>query len=494
MTSLTSQRFASMMHRVRAIGIGFRRTCLAAAVLLAMPAPALAHAHLLKTAPASGATIRIAPTQLVLTFSEAPTLAVSTLRLLGPDSAPVSLGTLTHDAGANTLAASITGALRAGRYTVLWQTAGDDGHVQHGSYSFVIAEGSAGLTPLAAATSDATHRDSLRAEAPAAAARRDSVVAPMQPAGFDVSSPLYVLVRWVQFAALLLLVGAVAFRWWILPRAGTALDDDGRRALAAGTASAGLWASLLLGLTMLARLVAQVATMRGLAGPSPTLDAMLIGTVWGHGWLLEVIALIVANFALRLARRDPTSVTAWRTIATAVAALAFVPGYSGHAVAERTFAPFTILFDAAHVLAGGAWLGGLAVIVGVGLPVLRRATAAGRHAAAATMVNAFSPVALTSAAILVVTGVVAAVLHVRSFAALTSTAYGEALLVKLAVVLLLVAVGAWNWRRARPRLATDPGEGTASLARSARLELALALVVLLVTAVLVALPTPFSLS
>ena len=472
-------------------------------MLLVLPATAFAHAHLLKTAPASGATVTAAPTQLVLTFSEAPTLAVSSLRLLGPDSAQVTLGTLTHDAGGNTLTARITGALRAGRYTVLWQTAGDDGHMQHGSFRFTIAEGATGLT-LPATASDAAHKDSMRRDSLARvpvigdstnrAAARDSVVAPLTSVAFEASSPLYVLVRWLQFAALLLLVGTVAFRWWILPRAGVALDDDGRRALASGAASAGLWASLVLGLTMLARLVAQVATMQGMAGPSPTLDAMLMGTVWGHGWLLEVIALIVANFALRLARRDPASVTAWRTIATAVTALAFVPAYSGHAVAERTFAPLPVLFDAAHVLAGGAWLGGLAVIIGVGLPVLRREASVGRRDAAAAMVNAFSPVALTSAAILVVTGVIAAVLHVRSFAALTGTTYGEVLLVKLAVVLLLVAVGAWNWRRARPRLATDSEAGAASLARSARLELALAIVVLLVTAILVALPTPIELT
>src|SRR5690348_12336639 len=201
MTSLVSSRFALMMHRALAIGIRRRRTALAAvsvaAALLALPAPALAHAHLQKTAPAAGATVTAAPTQLVLTFSEAPTLAVSSLRLLGPDSSLVTLSALTHGAGANTLTARITGALRAGRYTVLWQTAGDDGHVQHGSYRFTIADGATGLASPAS-TSDTVHPGAAGAAAASGApARGDSAASSLQSSGFDASSPLYVLVRWV---------------------------------------------------------------------------------------------------------------------------------------------------------------------------------------------------------------------------------------------------------------------------------------------------------
>src|SRR5690348_10961812 len=110
------------------------------------------------------------------------------------------------------------------------------------------------------------------------------------------------------------------------------------------------------------------------------------------------------------------------------------------------------------------------------------------------MVNAFSPLALASAGVLVFSGVVAARVHVGSWAAFTSTTYGRTLLIKLAVVALLVLVGAFNWRRVRPALATSDARAPERFRRSATLEVVLAALVLAVTAVLVALPTPIDLA
>jgi copper transport protein len=460
-----------------------RIVALVLVALVVLPAPALAHAHLESTKPASRARLTIAPRDLVLTFSEAPTLAMSALRLLGPDSTDVALGALGHGGGARTLTASITGALQAGTYTVLWQTAGDDGHVQHGSYQFVIADGAEGLAP--AATTDTARRDS--ATVPDISIL-DSAVAPRQPNGLGVSSPIYVVIRWVQFVALLLLIGAVAFRWWILPRAGVAFAEPARRELSAGAARIGLWGAWFLALTALARLAAQLAALSALPDAPPSLGALLLHSEWGHGWLLEIVTLAFAIAGLRTVRREPTVQLPWRIAAAAVVGLAFVPALSGHAVAERSFAPFTVLFDGAHVLAAGAWLGTLAVMIAVGLPIARNAMSGGVQQALPTMVNAFSPLALTCAGILVFTGIVAARLHVASWSAFTTTTYGRTLLIKLAIVVLLILIGTWNWRRVKPTLATDGAHG---LKRSATLELALGVVVLAVTAVLVALPTPF---
>jgi len=85
-------------------------------------------------------------------------------------------------------------------------------------------------------------------------------------------------------------------------------------------------------------------------------------------------------------------------------------------------------------------------------------------------------------------------LNVASWSAFTTTSYGRTLLIKLAVVLLLVIVGAFNWRRVRPTLATGGTAASARLRHSATLELALGVLVLAVTAVLVALPTPVDLA
>jgi copper transport protein len=455
--------------------------------LIALPAPALAHAHLKSATPAAGTTLTVAPKQLVLTFSEAPALAMSALRLFGPDSTPVALGELTHDAGVRTLSASITAPLVPGRYTVQWQTAGDDGHVQRGSYQFVIAPGAEGL---AAAASVVAQQESI-AHPPGAASSASSATALPNASSFDENSVLYVIIRWAQFAALLLLIGAVAFRWWILPRTGVAVEEPARRALAAGAAATGSWGAWLLAGTAIARLLAQSASLHGaghMADPV-VLGPLITRTLWGDAWLLEIVAAIVAIVALRMARRDATSVLPWRVATLAVIALAFVPAMSGHAIATPEQAPIAVIVDAIHVLAAGAWLGGLAVMLAVGLPVTTRESSSGRASALSTMVNAFSPLALGSAGLLVFTGIIAARYHVGSWSAFTTTEYGRTLLIKLAIIVLLLVVAAWNWRRVRPSLATG-AEGSARLTRSGRAEVLLAIVVLLITAILVALPTP----
>lgn len=456
--------------------------------LLALPAPALAHAHLERTSPASGSTLTAVPHQLVLTFSESPVLAMSALRLLGPDSALVSLGAVTHDSGVRTLTASITGPLAAGRYTVEWQTAGDDGHVQRGSYQFVIAEGATGVAPPRAAT------DSARASSAAmpGAATPDSALMPIEPVDFTASSSIYVLIRWAQFASLLLLIGAVAFRWWILPRAGAAFSEPARRALALGAGGAGLWGAWVLIVTAVARLLAQAATLHGVGymADGAVVGPLVTKSLWGHAWLLEIVAAIVVIVALRFARRGGTSLVAWWVATLGVIALAVVPALSGHAIATAQQAAIAVVADTLHILGAGSWLGTLAVMLIVGLPIMTRESAEGRTGALSRMVNAFSPLALGCACLVVLTGVIAARYHVGSWGAFTNTTYGKTLLVKLAVVVLLVCVAAYNWRRVRPSLVLGGTSDVRRIKGSASGEVVLAIVILLVTAILVALPTP----
>ena len=85
-------------------------------------------------------------------------------------------------------------------------------------------------------------------------------------------------------------------------------------------------------------------------------------------------------------------------------------------------------------------------------------------------------------------GFVAAFLAIGPLPALWTTPYGYALLAKLALVALVFGLGAWNWRRQRPRLGSE--SAATALRRSARAELVAAGLVLLATAVLVSIPAP----
>src|SRR5262249_44725598 len=131
-----------------------------------------------------------------------------------------------------------------------------------------------------------------------------------------------------------------------------------------------------------------------------------------------------------------------------------------------------------HELAAGLWIGTLFVLIAVGVaPVLRAPFASERRGAlAAGMVNRFSPLALTSATLLAAFGLITAWRHLKKLDALWTTPYGDTLIAKLCVVAGVVGLGAWNWRRQKPRVGSEAGAVT--LRRSATAELALATLVL----------------
>ncbi len=143
-----------------------------------------------------------------------------------------------------------------------------------------------------------------------------------------------------------------------------------------------------------------------------------------------------------------------------------------------------------HRLAAGFWIGTLFVmlIAGIGIAFRRDVTGERRGRVVASMVRAFSPLALGSAGMLVFFGVITAWLRLKYLSALWTTPYGWTLIIKLCLVGVVVAFGAWNWRRVAPTLGSE--QAATSIRRSSKRELTAAALVVLVTAILVSLPAP----
>jgi hypothetical protein len=121
--------------------------------------------------------------------------------------------------------------------------------------------------------------------------------------------------------------------------------------------------------------------------------------------------------------------------------------------------------------------------------LLRDARARDRRGVmAADLVNGFSPLALVCGTIVVLSGAVTAWTHLTPFSSLWTTPYGYMLLVKLAVVAVVFAIGAWNWRRVRPTLGSEDTART--VRRSSTAELTAAAIVLACSAILISLPSP----
>lgn len=116
-----------------------RKLTLAAtlAALVAVPAAAL-HNHLTKSVPAKDEVLATAPTSIRLWFSEKPTPAFSSITLLAADSSRVAMSKPRATDDTLSIAADIQAPLQPGAYTVVWRTAGNDGHAVRGRFGFTV--------------------------------------------------------------------------------------------------------------------------------------------------------------------------------------------------------------------------------------------------------------------------------------------------------------------------------------------------------------------
>ncbi len=295
--------------------------------------------------------------------------------------------------------------------------------------------------------------------------------------------------RWLLFAGLLGAVGALTLRTVFLPQSAPSDRDEGRaNEYAAACARFGATALLLVTVGCVGRLASELAVFRDPFEPvGSELSLLVNGTSWGRVWLLQVAATVITLAGFVLARRGQRRRLGWMVALVGTALLAFTPSLGGHAVAAGHFVTAAVTADLFHVVCGGTWLGTLGAMWGVVRLEKRR----GRPVPKTQVVQwltRFTRLALGSAAVLVVTGLFAAWLHLGSVSGLWTDPYGQRLSIKLLLVLGIALCGRYNWKWARTIVAE--GEGSARLPKTARLELALGLAVLLVTAVLVVTPPP----
>ena len=288
------------------------------------------------------------------------------------------------------------------------------------------------------------------------------------PRGFSYSDAIMKL---VQFVGYFLAIGAVGFRFGIVGRV-RGMSDEARGILRADNAALlGLLGVLLLALTTLGGpYLHAIASNKTFAGSLPKNL---------HPFEFKLAMLAVAFIGFAVVRAAPSF--GWTLATIGVLFTVLQPLYTGKLAGKVT---------AVHVLAASTWLGTLLVLALIGIRGVIRSNSAGRQRAelVSDLVNSFSPLALTASAIVVITGVTTAWLNLKRISALWTTSYGIALMVKLVFVLIVVLLGAWNWRRVRPSLGTEGTEET--IRRSATMELAFAALVLIATSVLMTLPSP----
>ena len=435
--------------------------------LFATTSSAAAHANLERSSPSSNTVVLEQPRQLQLWFSEEPEIRLTEIQLLDPTGRQIALLSPRPIPGDPLSVGAMFPDLPPGTYLVGWRTTSTtDGHTTRGAFPFTFG---LGKIPVAVSTSG------------------------LSTTTFDAPSPLAILGRFLSFTGGLAMAGGLAFGPLVLlpaaaflagrqRRVGGGIDADILEDIAdrvlTRTAMIAIPAMILGTIIMAVNQAATAANVSPLAAIGDPLVRAVVGTRSGYVFGARIgLALILAILMPFIVRRGDTVFV--------LAGLATIGGYlltislGSHAAAVPAFTAVVIGLDWIHLASAAIWIGGLAQLCFVVAAIGRRQSGPrieqskndedSHRVMLAALFSRFSKMSWFVLA-LIVTGTIQSLIHVGGFSALIETAYGQALMFKLAFVSLAGLVGLMHWRIVGPWLRQQPtqlsrwADGTARLA------------------------------
>ena len=379
-------------------------------VLLGPAAPASAHATLLSTTPAANSVVSQPPAAVLLTFTEPVSPITGKVRVTGPDGRadagePRVEGTnLYINLGPNT---------PNGTYLVTYRVLSADGHPVAGAFTFSIGAPSPGGPPAEAA----------------------------EAATNPVVTTLFPIVRYLGFAGLLLLVGAVLVLTTLWPQR-----------LSSGPLVRFAYAgAVLVAVATVLELVLEVPYVLGGGLFSGGVEGWkeVLGSRFGTAHLVRLGVLGVSLLLLRPVVRGRS----WSSDRILLCVLGVIGlatwSVSGHPGASP--APMvSVLADMVHLGSMSIWVGGLVMLF---LFVLPRANAVELSA----IVPVWSRWATYAVGALILTGIAQALIEVGSVNALIDTRYGWLIMAKAGLVIVIIAVASGSRRLVAPIATEQPG-------------------------------------
>ena len=405
---------------------------------LALPAAASAHASLDSASPEFRQRLERSPEQVVLRFSQVIEPIPNGIVVRDEDgrlvSRPAHLG-----ADRRSLTVKLL-PLARGAYAVRWQTLSvSDGHIVSGLYTF-----------------------GLGVEAPP----------PTEAVGASGPTTTEKLVRWLAYVGLAVLAGGLALRLLALPPVLPERLDQAFFVLV-GTATVVTIDAGIAALLLRADAALQLPLDRFLyADLSPFAGGTRFGIAWV--WMTLGGALTGGLLTLAWLRRSRTPL--WPALAIALA-LAAGFSLSGHSASEPNASALTVAADWLHIGAASIWIGGLVTLALIGWRLDRP----DRHRAFLR----FSRIATLLIGVVLLAGIYLGMLRLTALSDLWTTAYGQVLMLKLALVGLALVWGGAHHVLVRPRLERGVEPPGGRVGRSLIGESLVGVAVLLVAGVLV---------
>lgn len=393
--------------------------------------PSYGHASVVRSDPPDNSVLDTPPEQITIWFTEPVAVDFSTFRLIDIQGQTVKPDGIQRDENDHKIITLLLPDISSGVYSVHWNVLSEaDGHDTQGVLAFGIGS-DADLSSAA------------------------------QTVAVDTAVPwTEVVLRWLNFSLLAAVTGALAVRYLILRKSeedegiGTAVQDAQTRILAwtlrftASIFAVGLLL-LIYQITSLLETLPDSATFWGTGGKLLTLSR------WGQVWLARQVVTLLLFTGLHLIRTNqqrPEPGLLGVMAAVFALALNLIQALTSHAAAVGAGQNLAVAVDTLHLVSAGLWLGGmLALIIGL-LPLIRR-----NHSLFGPLARAgwgrFGLMAAFSVAFIILTGIYNTGRQVASIDALFTTFYGQSLLSKISLMLLMGGVGLLNSMLLHPRIA-----------------------------------------
>lgn len=381
--------------------------------LLALAAPAGAHAVVVSTNPVDGQILSQSPESVQIQFSEQVSIDLGGLTVLDSSGEKVSEGEGEVSSGGELLKTSVPKDLPDGSYVANYRVVSADGHPISGAIVFGVG--------------DATVIDgSVR------------TLAASDQTGYEVAAAVF---RFVTYLGALLAGGLAVFAAFVHDQRPDRRAIDRLTHLACIVGAVG----------MVAWIACQAALTTG-DGLSAMVDPTTLRKTLadGLGWQSALLLLgLAASYVAVDVRRV---VVAQSCAFYGCLAIGFSFIFWGHArEAPNTFVAMGA--DAIHGISATIWFGGL---VGLALTLVARRRAPiveGVVLSTAEIVVRFSTMAACTIVALIVAGTALAWQEVGSLDALVSTTYGRLVIAKIVAVGLILVIAGFNRYRLVPDVA-----------------------------------------
>lgn len=456
--------------------------------------PASAHVSLTLSDPSNVSTLAGPVDQIRFTFSGPVEPVADRFELRDASGTALGIASVTTD-GDNVVVLTPTEAMPPGRNKATWALRGSDGHSMTGAIAFTVST-AVGTTLMSEPGATVTESVVIASDA--------SVGAPEPPSvgtqdSMDTAELVAALARWIVYSAVLFCVGGLGYLGWV--HRGSAAEGRQlvfyvrRAALIIVVFSALEWATQLI--------VYDFGQLSALIAPSVWIDLLWSG--FGVGILFRVAGagLVISFLKIDIdrdsdgTRFDPiieapgevaTKSPLLTRLRVEASPFAFVGAFlllvSELFIGHTSSTEPRLLVGAGnmiHMAAGGMWAAGSFMLAST----LWRRHRRGAPLDARLLATRFSVLAAWSLVAVAVSGVVLAWTIIGSIGGLWQTDFGRLLLVKVAFVAGVAAMGAYNHRVLVPALVADTESDAVRFRRAITFEAALFSVILLLTSLLV---------